>query len=167
MENETKYVSESEKNSEDAKCYGTLPIKVLLSEKPKGPYWLIPLIWGINKHFFSFGTDSYSNYLFFSQQLESNIFYYIQRNLIVIGNHWQLKFYRHRYRFTTYILPFISYSGNYEGFCIIGWGARHTMCLLAFFILFINYSLRVNISIAIVSMVKSGYKVLFTYPLLI
>jgi hypothetical protein len=38
MENETKYVSESEKNSEDAKCYGTLPIKVLLSEKPKGPY---------------------------------------------------------------------------------------------------------------------------------
>ncbi len=39
---------------------------------------------------------------------------------------------------------------------ILGWGARHTFSFLAFLSLLVNSALRVNISVAIVAMVKSG-----------
>jgi hypothetical protein len=39
---------------------------------------------------------------------------------------------------------------------LTGWGARHTFSALAFFSLLVNFTLRVNISVAIVAMVSSG-----------
>ena len=41
---------------------------------------------------------------------------------------------------------------------ILGWGARHTLCVMVFLAYFVNQTMRTCITVAIVAMVRKGEK---------